>query len=98
MDGGGKRSATPLFDRRPDRDATEAGRAAESVAAPRGSPQAKNVTAGVALARHFRSHPASAASDAGLTVRGPVIIHQSTAPPNAAPVATITCQSSRGEI
>jgi hypothetical protein len=55
MDCGGKRSATPLFDRRSARDATEAVRAAESGAALRGSPHSKNTTAGVALARHFRS-------------------------------------------
>jgi hypothetical protein len=57
MDCGGKRSATPLFDRRPARDAKAAVRAAESSAALRGSLQSKNTTTGVALAGHFRSHP-----------------------------------------
>jgi hypothetical protein len=57
MDCGGKRSATPLFDRRPARDATAAVRAAESGAALRWSPQSNNTPAGVALARRFRSHP-----------------------------------------
>jgi hypothetical protein len=53
MDCGGKRSATPLFDRRPARDATAAVRAAQSGAALRWSPWSKNTIAGVALARHF---------------------------------------------
>jgi hypothetical protein len=57
MDCGGKRSATPRFGRRKARDARAAVRAAESGAALRGSPQSKNTSAGVALARHFRSHP-----------------------------------------
>jgi hypothetical protein len=63
MDCGGKRSATPLFDRRPARDATEADRAAESGAALRGSPQSITTSAGAAIARHFRSHRGQAECD-----------------------------------
>jgi hypothetical protein len=44
MDCGGKRSATPLFDRRPARDATAAVRAAESGARSARPPQSKNTT------------------------------------------------------
>jgi hypothetical protein len=55
MDCGGKRSATPRFDRRPACDATEAVRAAESGAAFRGSPQSKNTTSGApATSDHTR--------------------------------------------